>query len=810
MHDVTDDFLAAIRATDLTPPETIVADGQIHRFSSNGKLSENAGWYVLHDGGIPAGCFGDWRTGVSQNWRTDIGRPLTSVEEMQHRAMAKSMRLAREAEELKLQAAALERAAEVWESAVPCTGHPYLDARQIQPHVARLHEGLLVVPMGIDGKLQSLQFIAQDGSKRFLTGGRVSGCYCRLGSVKGASSLCIAEGFATGASLYEATGQPVAVAFSAGNLALVARSFRAKNPDLSLIICADDDFTVPGNPGLTKATEAARVVNALLAVPDFGPDRPNGATDFNDLAAICGAEAVRRAVDNAQPVDPPITRPDPYGPPEALLEAWPDPLPLTVKMDPEPYPVDALPPTVRAAVEEVAAFVKAPLPLVAASALSALSIAIQAHADAKRAERLQGPSGVYLLTIADSGERKSTCDGFFTQAIRDYEAEQAERAKPRFSAYHTALEAWDAERDGIKERIRQMARGGTPTEERKEALRTLDSHKPKPPRIPRLLYSDATPEALAYNLANHWPSGGVLSSEAGIVFGAHGMGKESLMRNLSLLNLLWDGSSVPIDRRSKESFTVTGARMTVALQVQEPTLREFLERSGAQARGSGFLSRFLVAWPESTQGMRTFTEAPTAWPHLNEFNRRIAAILAQPVLLDEHGALQPFIVALSPEAKTDWRAYHDAVEAQLAIGGALHDVRDVASKSADNAARLAVLFQVFEYGESVAVTVENMKAACCLAAWHLNESRRYFGEMSLPSELAGAARLDDWLVSYCRQQQIQSVPIGFIQNSGPNRLRTKPQLESAIRELIALNRVRLVKNKGKARTIEVHPILLLP
>ena len=110
---------------------------------------------------------------------------------------------------------------------------------------------------------------------------------------------------------------------------------------------------------------------------------------------------------------------------------WPDPHPLAAKIEPEPYPLDALPDTIRAAVEEVAGFVKAPVPLVASSALAALSLALpSAHVDAKRAEKLHGPVGLFLLTIADSGERKSTCDGFFTSAIRHYQEEQAEAMKP--------------------------------------------------------------------------------------------------------------------------------------------------------------------------------------------------------------------------------------------------------------------------------------------------------------------------------------------------------------------------------------------
>jgi putative DNA primase/helicase len=151
------------------------------------------------------------------------------------------------------------------------------------------------------GELSSLQFITPTGARRFLTDGRVAGCYFSIGRPDAA--LCIVEGFSTGASVHESTGCPVVCAMSAGNLEPVARALRTKYPDLRIIICADDDYRTDGNPGLTRATEAARAVGGLLAVPDFDADRPEGVTDFNDLARHRGAEAVERAVRDAKALD---------------------------------------------------------------------------------------------------------------------------------------------------------------------------------------------------------------------------------------------------------------------------------------------------------------------------------------------------------------------------------------------------------------------------------------------------------------------------------------------------------------------------
>jgi putative DNA primase/helicase len=516
------------------------------------------------------------------------------------------------------------------------------------------------------------------------------------------------------------------------------------------------------------------------------------------MAAVRGVDAVRKAIGEASALNDGM---DSAG----VNESWSEPQPLATKVEPEPYPFDALPDTIRAAVEEVQAFTKAPVPLVASSALGALSLAIQAHFDAKRAEKLQGPVGLFLLTIADSGERKSTCDGFFTQAIRNYEEAQVRAAQPILKDYRADLEAWEAKRNGIKEKIRQLTKESKPTASMESVLRDLEHDKPEPPRIPRLLYADATPEALAYGLAKQWPSAGVVSAEAGIVFGSHGMGKDSVMRNLALLNQLWDGDSLPIDRRSTESFTVRGARLTIALQVQEATLRSFFDKTGALARGTGFLARFLVAWPESTQGNRRFTDPPANWPHLDVFHRRITAILDQPLPIDDDGALSPALLTLAPDAKAAWVIYHNTIERELASGGELYDVRDVASKSADNAARLAVLLQVFEHGMGGAVGLDCFQRASKITAWHLHEARRFFGELALPPEFADAGRLDSWLIKYCQKKRTHFISTRDAQRLGP--VRDKQKLTAALEELEELDRAR-VTQKGRQRTIEVNPALV--
>ena len=146
------------------------------------------------------------------------------------------------------------------------------------------------------------------------------------------------------------------------------------------------------------------------------------------------------------------------------------------------------------------------------------------------------------------------------------------------------------------------------------------------------------------------------------------------------------------------------------------------------------------------------------------------------------------------------------IEAQLVSGGELYDVRDVASKSADNAARLAALFQVFEHGPGP-IRPECFTSASRLVAWHLSESRRFFGELNLPAELSAAVRLDDWLLEYCRRAGTRIVSKNHVRQHGP--LRDRERLEAAIRELDSLDRLMLVK-EGKRLTLRVNPALVTP
>ena len=404
--EVLDRFRAALIARDIVPPDPIIADGRLHRCNAAGARGRGDAAYLLHLDGLPAGGMKNWRDGLGwQAWRMDIGRTLSAAEREALRLREQAASGQRREEAARCHEQARQRAARIWAAARPAPAdHPYLARKGVQPHGLRVYRGALLVPArDATGVLHGLQFIGASGAKRFLKGARVQGLYCLLGSpgdggrgephVAARDVVCVVEGFATGASVHEATGHAVAVAFHAGYLAAVARVIGDRYPAGPRRGVCRRRPRHAGNPGLTHARQAALAVGGLLAIPDFGPDRPAGTSDFKDLHRHRGLSAVRAA---GVPGVNMAGADDRIG---SFAPSWPDPEPL----NPLPCPADALP----------------PLALVACSALS---LAAPGLVNVRRDHQLVGPVSLYLLAVADSGERKTTCDTIFSPALRDWES----------------------------------------------------------------------------------------------------------------------------------------------------------------------------------------------------------------------------------------------------------------------------------------------------------------------------------------------------------------------------------------------------
>ena len=279
----------AIQDAGLEPPEDIHLDGQLRRFKTGtkgtGGHGDKTGWVIAFGDGIPAGRFGCWRAGVEHTWRADVGRSITPVEEMAHARRMQEAKIRRDEERKRSQEVAADTVDRIWSDCMAASPeHPYLVRKGIGPNGARVTgDGRLVVPLfDSDGCLSSLQYISHDGGKLYHSGGKTGGSFWTVGAYE-SGRLYVAEGFATAATIFETTGKPCVIAYSASNLVPVTGQLRERYPDAQLVIVADHDAS---GVGQKYADQASAKYGAKVIMPPVPGDANDYRMAGNDLAAL--------------------------------------------------------------------------------------------------------------------------------------------------------------------------------------------------------------------------------------------------------------------------------------------------------------------------------------------------------------------------------------------------------------------------------------------------------------------------------------------------------------------------------------------
>lgn len=471
--------------------------------------------------------------------------------------------------------------------------------------------------------------------------------------------------------------------------------------------------------------------------------------------------------------------------------------------NPDNYPVDALPPIIRDAVLEASDIVKSPFGLLANSALGAISQACQASVRVKRFNGLTSPVHLFLMTIAESGERKTTADRLFTTAFPEFERKLTLSLQPAFTKFESDLGAWKAEKKGLTSAISKNAKEGLPISELKVRLDELMSKMPVAPTLPKPTYRDATMDAMLVGL-QAWPSAAICSNEAGALFSGR------TFNQLAVFNALWDGGTFSVDRKNAPPVLVHDASLTVNLMAQPKTYQKFLSGKGELARDSGFNARTLHCYPTSTQGMRfEHSVFPAMTLSLDTFNDRLRQILSSTI--DANGRLINDKVTLefSFQAKHECLAFSNWVEGQIGANGYYSDVKDAASKIAENMARVAALFHFFS-GQTGEISVETTLQAIAVSTWYLNQFRLLFSnQWQPPQQQLDCWELEQWLRAHAMRTGFYEVPKSILLRYGPNRLRNKPALDPILFLLNQQQKV-IVVQKNKTGWVQMCQPLFAP
>ncbi len=496
------------------------------------------------------------------------------------------------------------------------------------------------------------------------------------------------------------------------------------------------------------------------------------------------------------------------GGPEGPQE-WAAPIPLVREAEePRPFPVNALGPIIGEAVREFQGFGKQPISMIGGSALAAASLACQGLADVARDARNTGPISLFVLIIAESGERKSSTDKAFSKALWAWQRQQADTMRDEIRCSQAEHSIWEAKRNGLLKAITSSKSGslkkGQTLADLEAEVKSLESQEPPILREPRLFFEDMTAESWAWEAATGNPSFAFWSDEAGLAVGGQGMKDEAMMSFLAFMNRLWDGGDFHPSRKTALTAPVQGRRCTVNLMMQQTVFDKLRSAKEGMTRGLGSFARTLLSRPTSTMGTREYQSPPDSTPYLEAYHGRIRELMDLPMQLAPDGRLDPALLTLSGDAKTRWVDFFNKVESGLTHRGELSEVKDFASKSPEQAARIAGVLHVFENGASGKISANTMQRALRLAGWYLHEARRIFATSALPPEFKDAVLLLEWIRSRCEESQKSQESQASVLHEGPNQLRSKPRRDAALRVLEEHQWV-ILKTVNREKLILVNP-----
>ncbi|SFP21382.1 YfjI family protein [Pseudomonas borbori] len=454
-------------------------------------------------------------------------------------------------------------------------------------------------------------------------------------------------------------------------------------------------------------------------------------------------------------------------------------------------------PLLNAAVDEVQNNVKAPRPLILSTALAAISVVIQGLVDVQKPNGQVVPASLMLLTIAESGERKSGAENIFMKSIRDFQAAQNVQYQKQLRAWDVKKSIWEVERKTLLKCVAKNLEKGVASDDEELRLFEHEIAKPERPKEFKLLYEDATSEALFHGMHQNLPTAGLISSEGGGVLSGRGF------NDLSKQNAIWSGDSITVDRKTSDSFELKGGRLTVSIMVQDAVFKNYMVRRGELSRGSGLLARFLVCYPISTRGYRIENNMTQSWEHNDGYSARMTELLLQNLDLLGDPAREKKVIKFTAEACEYGLFIANTIEAEIRKGGRLDGAGDHASKLFENIARVAALLHYFE-GFGGDVSLDTLNVAINICKWYSDEFVRIF--LPPPQFEADAAELMEWL-SFHRSCGRRYVAKNHVLQYGPYKVRKKSRLNLAVEYLCSQRLISVLDRWGKV-LIDLKPGLL--
>lgn len=466
-----------------------------------------------------------------------------------------------------------------------------------------------------------------------------------------------------------------------------------------------------------------------------------------------------------------------------------------------PFPVDAFPKIIRNAIYEVEQHTQAPQALIAASALGVISLACQNRIDVCRLNDLRSPVSLFLLTLAESGERKSTVDKMLMKPLYQLEENLFEKYTHDLTIWRNDETIFNIEKKALMSKLKSDIRRGKDDLATNEKLKVLlESHRKAPVRF-KQIFNDATPAAIKDYLCGYWRSIGIMSDEAGTIFNGY------TLNELPFINKMWDGATFSVERKSEPEKLIRNARLTLALMVQPDVFKGYLQRKGDAAKGIGFFARCLICQPDSKQGSRKISSPLVSSEHLPVFHQRLMEIVNESIARDNQN--DRLCLRFSVEAENRWIEFYNKVESDMGGLGVLSNFKDYASKVAENMARITSLLHYFN-GNDGDIPLSTVEDAVKITTWYVNEYIHLFSKpQPFTLAMSEADELYWWIKNHCNRLVVPYITKNTVLQYGPNKFRNRSKANELLSMLYSQNRI-LVAKKGKTTLITIaglNPVL---
>lgn len=460
------------------------------------------------------------------------------------------------------------------------------------------------------------------------------------------------------------------------------------------------------------------------------------------------------------------------------------PRPLYRELPPAtPFPIDALGPVLAKAARAIETQIQCPIECAANSVLAVASLAAQSRANVilPIGEGKPAPLSLYLFTVLESGERKSSADSLALKPVRDFERHLAGKESAERQTYVAKQAAYAASEKHLTGKFKSN-RGALET-----ALNELGPMT-QPPLLSVIAPSgDQTMEGLFRIYQNGRPSLAMLCDDAATFLGGHSLKSEQKVATVANLCRAWDGSKLERIRGGDGVTILYDRRLATHLMVQPGVAANFL--SDAQFADQGLLARFLLSAPAGRAGTRfRDDDAYTLATHataidLAAYSAAIARLLQHPVRWKDENdrtiGVSFDALAFTDDARAMFVQFCNELEADMAPNGALGGIKAFASKLPEQAARIAGVLELIADDRAISVQRETLSQAVKLARFYLSETLRLTAAGAIDPKLRQAETLRVWLQS-CRSN---TIALRDAYRTGPRAIRDAKSARDAMATL---------------------------